>query len=153
MYKPGHWVSFQGLCTARTDFSLFSLAARPLGFRPHRLKAVDRLTDSQGCRGAHTALPWEEQVSRWRGAQAGAALAGTGTQGRRRPWAQESLSQWGPLLGPGRQGPACGDRVCNGGSILVQQWRLASMAARVSPSSVPGGTFPHSRPLRLSPCS
>lgn len=73
MYKPGHWVSFQGLCTARTDFSLFSLAARPLGFRPHRLKAVDRLTDSQGCRGAHTALLWEEQVSRWCGAQGGRA--------------------------------------------------------------------------------
>ena len=71
---------------------------------------------SQGCPGAHRSAG-EEQVSRWCGGPGQGTLAVTGTQRQRRPWAQESSRRWGPFLGPGRQGPACGDRVCSGGSI------------------------------------
>lgn len=104
----------------------------------------------------HTSLPGEEQVWRWCGGPGCGSSGSNRHTGEQKAMGTRELDPAGAFLsaqGGRRQGPACGGRACNGGSILIQQWCFAPTAAGVSSSSVLGCTCPHSHPLRLSPFS
>ena len=147
----------------RRDFSFSSLGARPLGLRCgfSPTSACGPLTGvcSLGCPGAHESAP----VRKGRGVDGSWGHRSTchyGDRTRRRgqqmlvlwecPFWQEPY-QMPTEAGASAQGERLQWRPCP--LCITPQWHLATMVFRVSSTDILSCRFPHSHPLRLSPCS